>query len=103
MRNFLKILAVPAGLALASFSPALAAPGTAAAPAVEIDVSHVGSAVTPVHHTWRHTRAQQRWRQNYQRRHYTPPPRYNYRPYRPRYAPPRCYWSRAYQRRICRY
>lgn len=100
MRNFLKILVVPAGLALASFSTAMAAPGTASPPpAVEIDVSRGGEAVTPVDHTYRHTREQQRWR-NYNRRYYTPAPRYSYQP---RYAPPRCYWSRAYQRRVCRY
>jgi len=101
MQTLVKILALPAGLALAGIAPAHAAPGTVVPPAAtpaEADVARPDSTVTPVHHTWRHTRDQQ-WRR-YHRRHYAPPPRYYYGP--PRYYGPRCYWSRYYQQRICR-
>jgi len=97
MQKLIKTLALPAGLALAGIAPAHAAPGTTAPPAansVETNDSRADSAVTSVHHTWRHTRDQE-WRR-YHRRNYAPPPRYYYN-----YGP-RCYWSRYYQQRICR-
>ncbi|MGH7003242.1 MAG: hypothetical protein ACREIP_04775 [Alphaproteobacteria bacterium] len=103
MRNLLKVLLVPAGLALAAI-PVQAAPANVAVPpAAEVTPNGADVAQVQYDRNWRRDR-------RYYRGYYYRP--YNYRPYRPYYRPyyrprynyytPRCYWSRYWQRRICR-
>jgi hypothetical protein len=100
--RILKVLMIPAAIAIAP-TTVEAAPGNAAQfPAAALESRD--AAITAVRHNWRHYWQQERrearrdarrdWRQykRWQRRH-----GYGYY-----YNSPRCYWSSYWQRRICR-
>ena len=107
MNVFLKILFVPAALALAG--TAQAAPGSLGASVAQTEATR-GAQAEPAKY---HGRADRRgWRRDkhryYGHRHYRGPRHYHGGPRHygwPYYndVPRRCYWSRYYQRRVCRF
>jgi hypothetical protein len=102
--RLLKILLIPAALAMAPW-PSAAAPGNALPLPAAAQESRDAN-ITAVRHNWRHYWRQERReaRREARRdwRRYNRWQRHDDRRYRYYYHSPRCYWSNRWQRRICR-
>ena len=93
--RILKVLLIPAALALAP-AASIAAP---ASPVGAPEQARTAIEATPAHYrSYYHTHRRYVPPRRYWRGHYRP---YRYRPYRYYYGP-RCYWSQRWHRRICR-
>jgi hypothetical protein len=89
MNTILKMMLVPAGLALAA--SAHAAPANLGDGAAKMETAR-GIAVETAQYNWRD-------RDRWERRHWRHYNRHHYR----YHAPQRCFWSRYYGRRVCTY